>query len=232
MKFFRAVVVFLCAIGVGVTPAFAASLSVASNKMTTFHTCVLSGVANTSTVVAEATANQGSANTNNGSATTVTVSSASGGNQRAYIRFDLTKCLPAISSSATISSALLRPNANSVPVTCRTEDVFRVTSSWTESALTWNNQPFGTTVNNPASGSASAQMTIGTLCLTNLAAGYVTGWNVTSDVQAFVAGTATNNGWMIRDDSENDLVGAAASFATHETNNATKAPQLVIDYTT
>lgn len=228
----RTLTAVLCAFGIGTASAFAASVPVASNNLTTFHTCVLSGVASASNVVAEATANQGNASTNNGSSTSTTVSSASGGNQRAYVRFDLTKCTPAISSTATISGAVLRPFANSIPTTCRTEDVFRVTSSWTESTLTWNNQPFGTTINNPARGSATGQMSVGTLCLTNLLGGYVSGWTVTADVQAFVAGTATNNGWMIRDDSEGDLLGGATSYATHEANTATKAPQLIVDYTT
>jgi len=86
---------------------------------------------------------------------------------------------------------------------CRTDDAFRVTSSWTESRITWNNQPFGTTLNNPASGQRTDAITVGsTPCQNTTNSSYVTGWSVAADVQAFIGGSATNNGWMFRDDVE------------------------------
>ncbi len=222
----------LCALALGASPAFASSVTVASNNLTTFHSCVLSGVATTSTSVSDALVDQSKPTQTHGGGTSMTAESLSSKNQRSYVRFDLTSCAPAIPTSATVRTAIVRLFATAVPATCRTDDIFRVTATWSDAAITWNNQPFGTTVNNPSSGSATAQMSVGTLCLTNLAAGYVTGWNVTTDVAAFVAGSATNNGWMIRDDAENAAVAATATYSTHEAASAPHAPQLVIDYTT
>src|SRR5438105_6454477 len=56
-----------------------------------------------------------------------------------YIRFDLT-ALPAGLSSSNVSKATLRLNINGV-TTAGTFDVYLVTGSWTEGALTFNNAP-------------------------------------------------------------------------------------------
>ena len=56
-----------------------------------------------------------------------------------YIRFDLT-ALPSGLTSSNVSKATLRLNINGV-TTGGTFDVFLVTSSWTEGALTFNNKP-------------------------------------------------------------------------------------------
>ena len=56
-----------------------------------------------------------------------------------YIRFDLTT-LPANLTSSNVSKATLRLNINGV-TTSGTFDVYLVTSSWTEGALTYNNAP-------------------------------------------------------------------------------------------
>src|SRR5438876_7742307 len=56
-----------------------------------------------------------------------------------YIRFDLT-ALPAGLTSSNVSKATLRLNINGV-TTGGTFDVYLVTSSWTEGALTFNNAP-------------------------------------------------------------------------------------------
>src|SRR5947208_4604228 len=56
-----------------------------------------------------------------------------------YIRFDLT-ALPAGLTSSNVSKATLRLNINGV-TTGGAFDVYLVTSSWTEGALTYNNAP-------------------------------------------------------------------------------------------
>src|SRR5438046_7957221 len=56
-----------------------------------------------------------------------------------YIRFDLT-ALPAGLTSSNVSKATLRLNINGV-TTGGTFDVYLVTGSWTEGALTFNNAP-------------------------------------------------------------------------------------------
>jgi len=120
-----------------------------------------------------------------------------------------------------------------LPGVCRTEDIFATTASWTETVITWNNQPFGTTTNNPPSGSRTDAITIGAApCQNTIGNAYVTGWDVTSDVQGFVAGTSTNNGWMIRDDAENSATARNARFSTKNANLIAQAPQLTIIYVT
>jgi len=65
--------------------------------------------------------------------------------------------------------------------------LFRVTSNWDEKTVTWNTQPTYA----PQS-SASAQVpSIYTWMV----------WDVTSDVQDFVAGEETNYGWKVTDDN-------------------------------
>ena len=219
------------ATGFGLPAALGASLNLSSNALTTFHTCVLSGVSSSGTVNTDSYVNQGNVTQNNGTATTMTVNSASS-NTRSYIRFDLTKCSPLIPSSAAVDLATLRLFTTGVPNACRTQDVFRVTSAWTESAITWNTQPFGTTINNPPSAQATGSMAIGSGCAVNTTNNtYVTGWTVTTDVAAFVSGT-TNNGWMIRDDAEGSSTGRNSTYVTRDASNAARAPQLVVDYTT
>jgi hypothetical protein len=232
MRYRKTAFAIAFAVAFGASSAFAASLTVNSNTLTTFHTCVATAVASSSTVSVDSFVNQGNTGQNNGTSTTMTVNSASS-NTRTYVQFDLTKCVPAIPSTATVRVATLRLYTTVVPSVCRTHDIFRVTTAWTETGITWANQPFGTTINNPASGSATSQMVIGTGCAANTTANaYVTGWNVTSDVAAFVAGTATNDGWMIRDDVEGSSTARNSTYESSEIGAANKGPQLVIDYTT
>jgi len=217
----------------GVPAAIGAPVSVQSAALTTFHTCVLTGTAASGTTNVDSYVNQASPVQNNGTNSTTTVNSAALSNTRTYIQFDLTTCIPAIPSSATVNRATLRLFVTALPGVCRTDDIFRVTSSWTESGVTWNNQPFGTTINNPPSAQATSSMTLGTGCAVNTATStYVTGWNVTSDVSAFVAGTATNNGWMVRDDVEGSVSARSSTFSARNANNPARGPQLVVDYTT
>jgi hypothetical protein len=130
--------------------------------------------------------------------------------------------------------ATLRMYETVLPAVCRTVDIFRVTATWTEAAITWNNQPFGTAINNPASGSASDTYGAGTPAgCENLATGtYITGGVVTSDVAAFVGGTATNFGWMLRDDVEGSATLRTQTYSAKNLGTASQAPQLVITYVT
>jgi hypothetical protein len=215
--------------------ASAASLGLAAQNLTPVRTCILSGYPTTTTTEIDAAVEQGNAGTNYGTAATMEVQSSHNANMRVYIEFLVSGCYPAIPASAIVRAATLRLYATAVPAgTCRTEDIFPVTATWTEAGITWTNQPFGTTLNNPATGSATAQMQIGSTCTANKAAGYVTGWTVTTDVAKFVAGSATDYGWMIRDDAELTAAGTAY-HATYEakngeTANATEDPQLMITY--
>ena len=210
----------------------AASLTLTSQNLTPYRTCTLTGTPTTTTVVADASVRQGLPNTNFGTATTVDVASGIAVNRRLYVRFDMSTCNPAIPASATVRLATLRLYATAVPAVCRTVDLFRVTASWTEAAITWNNQPFGTTLNNPASGSATDTYTIGTPagCQNQATGTYIVGANPTTDVAAFVAGTSTNFGWMLRDDVEGSATTYTSTASAKDLGTVAQAPQLVITW--
>ena len=121
-----------------------------------------------------------------------------------------------------------------VPAACRTLDIFPVGVAWTEGAITWNNQPFGAAINNPATASRSGSFDVGTTAgCQNLASGaYVVGGTVTTDVASFVSSASTNFGWMIRDDVEGSAPPGTATFAAKELGTVAQEPQLVVTYVT
>ncbi len=218
--------------GASLSVGSAASVSLTSQKFTPYRTCTLTATPTTTTVVVDSTVRQGSAATNFGTLTTITVSSASGANQRIYLKFSLTSCSPVIPASAIVRLATLRLYMTAVPAACRTLDIYPATVAWTEAAITWNNQPFGTTINNPATGSRTGTFNVGTPagCQNQATGAYVTGATVTTDVASFVSGGSTNLGWMIRDDTEGSATTRTTTFAAKELGTVAREPQLVITY--
>jgi hypothetical protein len=230
----RAVALFVISLttGLSATAGFAASLPVASQSLTPLRTCTVSATPSTTTSVEDAAVRQSPPSNNFGTATSMDVASGNSANRRIHVRFDLTGCSPAIPTTATVRAATLRLYVTSLPNVCRTLDIFRVATAWTETGITWNNQPFGTTLNNPASGSRTDSFDVGTPAgCENRVADYVSGASVTADVAAFVAGT-TNNGWMIRDDTEGSSPTRTTTFSTKELATLAQAPQLVVTYVT
>jgi xanthosine utilization system XapX-like protein len=220
-------------LGVGILPGSAASLTLTSQNFTPYRTCSITATPTTTTAVADTTARQGTANGNFGALTTLNVSSGNGVNQRAYLRFDLTVCSPAVPASAIVRLATLRLYMTAVPAACRVLDLFPATAAWGETTLTWNNQPFGTTINNPPTASRTGTFSVGTPAgCQNQAAGYVTGGTVTTDVASWVAGSTANFGWMIRDDTEGSATTRTATFTAKELGTIAQEPQLVITYVT
>jgi hypothetical protein len=219
-------------IGAGFVTGRAASISLTSQALTPYRTCTLTATPATATVETDTTARQGSATSNFGTLTTLTVSSASAANQRTYLRFDLTRCSPAIPATAIIRLATLRLFVSALPAVCRTVDLFRSTATWTEAGLTWNNQPFGAAINNPATASRTGTFDVGTPvgCQNRTANAYVVGGTVTTDVAAFVAGSSTNFGWMLRDDAEGSATARTTTFSAKNLGTAAQGPQLVITY--
>ncbi len=211
--------------------AAAASLNATSARLTPYRVCVVTATPSSTTSVIDASVRQASATTNYGTSTTNDVASASSANRRLYLRFNLATCSPAIPASAVIRVATLRLYASTVATACRTLDIFRVTATWTESGATWNNQPFGTAINNPASGSRTDSFDVGTTTgCANIGTGYVTGADVTTDVAAFVSGSATNYGWMIRDDSEGSATARTTTSSAKDLGTLARAPQLIVAY--
>src|SRR5439155_8446594 len=139
--------------------------------------------------------------------------------QRTFLRFNL------YGISGTINSSKLRmfisAEGNSAPN--RTHDVHRVTATWTETSITWNNQPAvaGSPTNSQTTPLTSAVPTF-------------MRWTVTSDVAAFVAGTFSNFGWRVSDPGatgSNTDVTYASTEAMPLTTDKTQAPVLLVDYT-
>jgi len=219
------------ALGAAVTVGSAASLTMTSQAITPLRTCVLTATPATTTAEVDATVAQGSPTTAMGTATSLTIQSATSTNDRIYLRFILTNCSPAIPASATIRLATLRLYVTARPAVCRTLDIFPATVSWVESSITWNSQPFGTTLNNPPTGSRTGTFNLGNAAgCQNTALGYTIGAGVTADVQSYVSGSSTNDGWMIRDDTEGSATTRTETFASKELGTLAEEPQLVISY--
>jgi hypothetical protein len=142
---------------------------------------------------------------NNGSDSVLKVDSKSGGNARALVRFDL----PSVPAGCDVVSAKLRLYAASYK-DGRTLQAIPLGATWTESGVTWNNQPL-------ASGTAAS---------TTSGFGYRE-WTVTSQVQAMYA-PGSNHGFLIRDAAENGG-GLDQAFNSRE-KGADNPPQLVISF--
>jgi len=210
--------------------SFAASLPVVTTTVDSWRTCILSGTSSISTAVDDTFVNQAFPNTNSGTASTMDIRSSSYANRRVYVRFDLSRCSPTIPTTATVVYGALQLFVTQIPAVCRSIDLFRLGGSWTESIITWNNQPVGTAPSNPPTANRSAVTTIGGAPCTVTSTGVYASWNVTADVRLFVGGSSANLGWMLRDDVEDSSSSRNTQFSTAEANNATRAPRLVVTY--
>jgi hypothetical protein len=127
------------------------------------------------------------------------------------ISFDLS----AVPSGATINDASLslfhRVNNNNG----QTYQIFRVTSSWAESTVTWNTQPTFDPV-------AVASLTIG-----DTSSGLYRSWDITALVQGWVSGTYQNYGMWIE---EVPIQGSGTAFFESSDGQADRRPILDITY--
>ena len=111
-------------------------------------------------------------------------------------------------SGCTLTGAQLRLYAASA-TTGRTLQALRINAAWTENGVTWTNQP----------------ATTGAAATTTSATGYRT-WTVTTQVAAMYSGT--NNGFLIRDATEN---GTGQEQQLHAREKAPdNPPQLVLTF--
>jgi parallel beta-helix repeat protein len=163
------------------------------------------GPAQTMSSVADAWLEQSSPSSNKGDDGILKVMSKSGNaNTRAVVRFNL----PAIPSGCVLQSASLRLYAASESSSVRTLHALRLNASWTETGITWGNQP--------ATAGSSATTTSGT--------GYRQ-WAVQSIVQAMYS-SGLNNGFLIKDGTEN----ADAEQQFHAREKGDNPPQLVLTF--
>jgi CSLREA domain-containing protein len=149
---------------------------------------------------------------NFGSLETMTVqSSQPGRDARALVRFAVPTDIPA---ACELVSAHLRLTGDGDHG--RTLQAVAVTQAWTESQVTWQNQPTtGAVAATTASGAGQRQ------------------WDLTAPVAAMVDG-GSNHGFLIRDAVEEDEAGASSTFASrHADQDPTQPatlPQLVLRF--
>jgi hypothetical protein len=219
-------------LAVGTATVEAANLNLTSQHLTSLATCALVSYPAAAPIAADSFVAQASPTMTAGSATTISVASWSGANVRAYVRFDLTQCLVSLPASGIVRAATLRLFVTAMSSACRTLDVFAAPSSWTESTVDWQNQPVGTATNNPPSAQRTSFAQVGSSasCANKTVNQYVA-WDVTADLGKFVAGTATNSGWLIRDDIEDSSTFKTEVFTSQDAGTLSQAPQLIVSYT-
>ena len=216
---FLAIVAVSLLVGSGV--GVAASLGITSSNLTTativaavpLSTCTLTPSADS--YVDQATLQQGS---NFGGVTPLQVESSQtigliSTNKRSFVKFDLSSC--SIPAAAAVQTATLSVFLSAAPNQSRTWNINRVTAAWTENAITWSNQPAST---------SSTSVVTGTTANVTLQA------TVTSDVQSFVSGGLTNNGWRFSDSVENSSTVRNGKFPSREVGTPAQRPSLVVNY--
>jgi hypothetical protein len=162
------------------------------------------GAAQTLPATADAWIEESSPTSNKGDDSILKVMSKSGNsNLRALVTF----ALPSQPAGCVVDTATLRLYAAS-SVGGRTIQALRVNGTWTESGVTWANQP----------------QTTGTAATVTSASGYMQ-WNVATLVQAMYS-TGSNNGFLIRDATE----GQDAEQQLHAREKGENMPQLVITF--
>jgi hypothetical protein len=147
---------------------------------------------------------QSSPSQNFGIASDLFAESKSGNqNRRTLVGFNL----PSVPTGCTVVGATLRLFSTAA-VSGRTLDAYRAAGVWTETGVTWNNQP--------ATAGAAASATSGT--------GW-RAWAATSQVLEMYSGT--NHGFLIRDRTENAAPSAEQKFDSRENTNR---PQLLLTF--
>lgn len=199
--------------------AHAAGVSVSSTDLTQKTRTYGSPTTCTLTATDDTYVRKDQAGTSFGGQGTLDISSSASATRRVLLRFDMTTCSPAIPSDAIISAADVRLTTAGLATTAtRSYALHRATGAWTETT-TWSSQP---TV------AGSATWTTSVPILT--AIGTVIVWSAAADVQAFVAGSATNFGWRLADTAEDGTILTTANISFSSREAASSRPQLVITY--
>ena len=196
--------------GILAAAAAAATLGIVSQKMAIFSNSLTHATCTAATVSDDSWTDQFSPGTNNGAATTLSISPKSSKLNDAWIRFNLAPC--SFPANAQVDSATLGVTMTTA-MAGRTITVSKVTATWTGSAITWTNQP---TVSGTATGTFSG---------TGTGAKTI---DVSPDVAGFVDGQAANYGWQLADlGASATVTGAIGSV---ENGTAGNRPTLTINY--
>lgn len=145
--------------------------------------------------------------------------------KRSIIKFDLSSI-----SGSTISSATLSLYVTSYYTSAtRTLGVHKIQQSparnWGETTVSWNKYDgtnSWTTGGGDFAASATATASVG-------AKNVWANWTVTTDVQSFCDNGATNFGWVLKDETEDDSQ-QHKQFASKEYGTASRRPKLVVTY--
>jgi hypothetical protein len=166
----------------------------------------LAGQTVTLEAVADTTLKRGSPNQGFGAQRTLVLKE---GGTRVLVRFDPAAITAAVGGGSLASAQLelyIGTNAANWGPTGRTVDAYRVDAAWSESAATWNCAN-DTNLTNGApdcatqwNGGTIETDASDTVVLTNASNGWIR-FDVTADVQAFLAGTE-NDGWLIQKTDE------------------------------
>jgi hypothetical protein len=161
--------------------------------------------------------------TNNGTATELRVRSLTASRRRAVVQF----AVSTIPTDAAVKTATLSLWITTVFGSSRTVGAHLITGSvlWTQGGVTWNSRN-GT--NNWATAGGDFNATATAAQTTGTGTGQKD-WVITADVQAWVNGSAVNNGTLMKDTSEGstDVFGRFASNNNGTTGNR---PRLVVSY--
>ena len=164
-------------------------------------------------------------NTNQGDAAVLLIRKA--GDHRALVRFDDAALLQALQGGTLLSASLeltIASNGNDWGAQGRSLDLHLMTQAWSELEATWS-QATASTSWDMTAGEAYASTPSTSTTIGDGQSGAVT-LDVTADVQAFLAGSLPNHGWLLRktDESQNGTV----EFGSRE--SATPG-RLLISYT-
>jgi hypothetical protein len=158
-----------------------------------------------------------SASTNKGGDADLIINWGDNARSIGLIQFDLSS----IPSGATTTSATLSLNqlsGNCVPVSCR-YDVFRVTSAWDESTVTFNSAP------------TFDPVAVASLTISDSSIGVFRSWDVTTLVNAWTTGSVSNFGMWIEEIPVQGI--ADVQFASSDINPDTSGdrdPILSVTY--
>jgi hypothetical protein len=139
---------------------------------------------------------------------TMFVTSSSGQNDRALLKFSL----PAVPSGCSLTTATLSLRVTS-GVAGRTLEARNISATWTDTVVTWNTQP-GTT----ATAAATAA--------SNTTNGAWVSWNVLTLTQAQYSGN--NYGYQIRDQTESSAAGTQSFKSSEDLGGSANYPKLVL----
>jgi hypothetical protein len=161
---------------------------------------------------ADSYVNEASQGTNYGTAATMLVAKGTTAADRSPAQFNLS----GIPAGSTINSATLELYNTVAAAAAVQVDMHHITGTWTETGVTWTSQP-------AYSGTADA------IATPTVGVGWKT-WSVQTVVQAWVSGTYTNYGFLVKCNAEGNP-GRTYTFATRENATTGNRPILRVNYT-